>query len=95
MNFAQEKQKNKCENIQVAVLIATMLMYPLDTVRRRMMMQSGYNKTETVYTSTWHCCVSIYREGCSAFYKGALANLLRCISSALVLVLYEELQKHL
>jgi solute carrier family 25 (mitochondrial adenine nucleotide translocator), member 4/5/6/31 len=71
-----------------------MLVYPMDTVRRRMMMQSGYNKTEVIYTSTWHCFVTIVKlEGCGAFFKGAAANALRSVSAALVLVVYEELQK--
>jgi solute carrier family 25 (mitochondrial adenine nucleotide translocator), member 4/5/6/31 len=78
------------------VLAATLLVYPMDTVRRRLMMQSGYNKSEVIYTGTWHCFASIMRhEGCSAFFKGAPANVLRCVSTALVLVVYEELQKYL
>jgi len=76
--------------------MATLLVYPLDTVRRRMMMQSGFNKTEVIYTSTWNCISSMMREeGWCAFFKGAPANVARGVSTALVLVVYEEVQKYL
>jgi solute carrier family 25 (mitochondrial adenine nucleotide translocator), member 4/5/6/31 len=58
-----------------------------------MMMQSGHE--EKLYQSTLHCTTVIYRdEGLCAFYKGAFTNILRGMCSALVLVLYDELQKY-
>ena len=66
--------------------------YPFDTVRRRLMMQSG--SSEKVYTSTVDCWSKILRtEGPKAFFKGALSNVLRGAGGALVLVMYDEIKK--
>jgi len=66
------------------------LSYPLDTVRRRMMMSSG--RGTALYNSTWDCFVKIYKNegGLKPFYKGALSNIFRGVGGALVLVLYDE-----
>jgi len=66
------------------------LSYPLDTVRRRMMMSSG--RGTALYTSTWDCFRKIYKNegGMKPFYKGALSNIFRGVGGALVLVLYDE-----
>ncbi|KAL7678388.1 hypothetical protein ACOME3_004615 [Neoechinorhynchus agilis] len=66
--------------------------YPLDTVRRRLMMQSGRN--EIIYAGTVDCARKILvNEGSAAFFKGNFSNIVRSIGSSLVLVLYDELQK--
>ncbi|OZC05705.1 hypothetical protein X798_07321, partial [Onchocerca flexuosa] len=58
------------------------LSYPWDTVRRRMMMQSG--RKEVLYTNTWDCAKKIVaNEGVSAMYKGALSNIFRGTGGAL------------
>jgi len=69
---------------------AGLASYPLDTIRRRMMMTSG----EAVkYTSSIQCGRQIMaKEGVSSFFKGAGANILRAIAGAGVLAGYDQLQ---
>jgi solute carrier family 25 (adenine nucleotide translocator) protein 4/5/6/31 len=64
--------------------------YPLDTVRRRMMMTSG----EAVkYRSSMHAFSSIVKaEGVKSLFKGAGANILRGVAGAGVLSLYDQVQ---
>jgi solute carrier family 25 (adenine nucleotide translocator) protein 4/5/6/31 len=79
---------------QVVTTVAGIVSYPFDTVRRRMMMQSGRKKTEIIYKSTIHCWSTIAKsEGTSAFFKGAFSNVLRGTGGAFVLVLYDEIKK--
>ena len=79
---------------QVVTTGAGILSYPFDTVRRRMMMQSGRGKDEIMYTGTIDCWKKIYQqEGGGAFFKGAFSNILRGTGGALVLVLYDELKR--
>lgn len=70
--------------------VASFLSYPIDTVRRRMMMTSG----EAVkYTSSMECMRQIVAaEGAKSLFKGAGANILRAIASAGVLAGYDQLQ---
>ena len=73
---------------------AGIISYPFDTVRRRMMMQSGRSKEDRMYKGTIDCWRKIYQqEGGNAFFKGAFSNILRGTGGALVLVLYDELKK--
>jgi solute carrier family 25 (adenine nucleotide translocator) protein 4/5/6/31 len=64
--------------------------YPLDTVRRRMMMTSG----EAVkYRSSAHAFSEIVKkEGVKSLFKGAGANILRAVAGAGVLAGYDKLQ---
>lgn len=78
---------------QAVTTVAGIVSYPFDTVRRRMMMQSGRAKGDILYKSTLHCWSTIYKsEGGSAFFKGAFSNVLRGTGGALVLVLYDEIK---
>jgi solute carrier family 25 (adenine nucleotide translocator) protein 4/5/6/31 len=71
--------------------LSGLVSYPLDTVRRRLMMQSG--RKDVMYTGTMDCFRKVYqKEGGSAFFKGALSNVLRGMGASLVLVLYDEFQ---
>nr|GLL37969.1 probable ADP,ATP carrier protein At5g56450 [Ipomoea trifida] len=71
---------------------AGLISYPLDTVRRRMMMQSGLEKP--MYRNTFDCWKKIYKtEGAASFYRGALSNIFRSTGAAAVLVLYDEVKK--
>lgn len=73
-----------------------LISYPFDTVRRRMMMQSGKKATEVQYKNTFDCFRKIARdEGYPAFYKGALSNIFRGVGASLVLVLYDEMKAFL
>ena len=70
------------------------LAYPLDTIRRRLMMESGKAKDQRVYKGTIDCGGKILAtEGVTGFFKGNLSNFWRSIGSSIVLVLYDELQK--
>ncbi|KAM7347562.1 ADP,ATP carrier protein 2-like [Cochliomyia hominivorax] len=81
---------------QVVTTIAGITSYPFDTVRRRMMMQSGLAKEKMVYKNTAHCWATILRtEGSKAFFKGAFSNILRGTGGALVLAFYDEIQKYI
>jgi len=64
---------------------AGLLSYPLDTIRRRLMMTSG--KHAGKYKNSIDCAKKILRdEGVKAMYKGAGSNILRGLAGALVLV---------
>jgi len=79
---------------QVVTVGSGILSYPWDTVRRRMMMQSG--RKEIMYKNTFDCAVQIVKkEGMSAMFKGALSNVFRGTGGALVLTIYEEIQKYI
>jgi len=79
---------------QVVTICSGILSYPFDTVRRRMMMQSGRAKADIMYKNTLDCWVKIHKqEGTKAFFKGALSNVFRGTGGALVLVFYDELKK--
>ena len=79
---------------QLVTSISGLVSYPFDTVRRRMMMQSGKKGAEIQYKGTLDCFVKITKnEGGKAFFKGALSNVFRGVGASMVLVLYDELQK--
>ncbi|GAA6098667.1 ADP/ATP translocase 2-like isoform X1 [Tachysurus ichikawai] len=79
---------------QSVTTLAGIISYPFDTVRRRMMMQSGLKGPDIIYTGTVDCWKKIARdEGIQAFYKGTLSNILRSMGGALVLVFYDEIKK--
>ena len=57
-------------------------------------MQSEKPKEEWLYKGTGDCFGKIMKEeGFTAFFKGAGANALRTVGSALVLVLYGEIKQ--
>ncbi|XP_007252204.2 ADP/ATP translocase 2 [Astyanax mexicanus] len=79
---------------QSVTTVAGIISYPFDTVRRRMMMQSGLKGGDAFYTGTVDCWRKIAREeGMQAFFKGTFSNILRGVGGALVLVLYDEFKK--
>jgi solute carrier family 25 (adenine nucleotide translocator) protein 4/5/6/31 len=76
---------------QVVTVGAGIASYPLDTVRRRLMMTSGAK--EKMYNGTLDCFAKIYRdEGAKAFFKGCLSNVIRGTGGALVLTFYDKIQ---
>lgn len=78
---------------QAVTTMSGIVSYPFDTVRRRMMMQSGRAKGDIMYKNTLDCWVKIAKtEGGSAFFKGAFSNVLRGTGAALVLVFYDEVK---
>ncbi|XP_005991360.1 ADP/ATP translocase 4 [Latimeria chalumnae] len=79
---------------QVVTTFSGVLSYPFDTIRRRLMMQSG--ETERQYKGTIDCFNKILKqEGPKAFFRGAFSNVLRGTGGALVLVLYDKIKEFL
>lgn len=79
---------------QFVVAISGVISYPLDTIRRRLMMQSG--RKDAMYSGTMDCMSKILKdEGPKAFFKGSLSNVLRGTGGALVLVINEKIQAYL
>lgn len=70
---------------------AGLASYPLDTIRRRMMMTSG----GTVHYKSMFDAGSqiIAKEGIKSLFKGAGANILRGVAGAGVLSLYDKAQE--
>merc|ERR1712190_512528 len=77
---------------QTAITFGAGATYPFDTVRRRMQMQSEKPAEEHIYKGTMHCFQTIAaEEGLAAgLYKGFLANVVRSVGGALVLVFYDR-----
>jgi len=79
---------------QATAITAGYASYPFDTIRRRLQMQSNKPKEEWLYKGTGDCFTKIVqKEGVLALFKGAGANALRTVGSALVLVLYDEVKR--
>ncbi len=79
---------------QAVTVLAGIISYPLDTVRRRMMMDSG--RKEKMYNNTTHCFTKILKdEGPRAFFKGSASNVIRGTGGALVLVFYSKAEAYL
>merc|ERR1719263_1743427 len=78
---------------QCVAITAGYASYPFDTIRRRLQMQSEKPKEQWTYKGTGHCFTKIIKaEGPTALFKGAGANALRTVGSALVLVLYDQIK---
>jgi solute carrier family 25 (adenine nucleotide translocator) protein 4/5/6/31 len=79
---------------QIVSMSASTLHYPLDCVRRRLMMQAGVPKEARKYRNAFQCFVRVWnKEGVRGFYLGLGPNLLRCVGSALALVFYDEFKR--
>ena len=79
---------------QLVNLASTSYSYPLDTVRKRMMMQSGRGIDNMEYSNAVDCFFKILdKEGFKGFYKGYLTNLFKGLATTLVLVLNDEIGK--
>jgi len=67
-------------------VVASTISYPVDTIRRRMMMNSG-GSSGPKYTSAINCATTVLKdEGFTTFFKGCGSNILRGLCGALVLV---------
>lgn len=74
----------------VATIISGACSYPLDTVRRRMMMTSGEN---VKINSTLGCMKKIYGEGgWKSFFKGGAANVVGGLTGAAVFSVYDRIK---
>lgn len=84
-NFAYDFAMGWCVTV-----VSGLLSYPIDTIRRRMMMASG---GKSKYTSSIQCAKEILsKEGPKSFFKGAGANILRGVAGAGVLAIYGRLE---
>jgi len=78
---------------QFSVIMSGFATYPIDTIRRRLQMESEKLVEDRMYKNALHCGQKIIAdEGFNALFKGAGANVLRGTGAALVLVLYGEMQ---
>jgi len=69
---------------------AGLASYPIDTIRRRMMMTSGAKAMQ--YKSSMDCARYIMgKEGVISFFKGAGANILRGVAGAGVLAGFDTI----
>ena len=81
---------------QTVTLIAGTICYPIDSVRRRLMMQACIAKEERQYKGSFDCFRKVYSaEGAGGFYLGIGPNLLRSVGGALLLVAYDEFKEML
>jgi solute carrier family 25 (adenine nucleotide translocator) protein 4/5/6/31 len=75
---------------QFVSLASGTLCYPIDSVRRRMMMQAGKPLDERQYLTSMQCFWKIWtNEGLRGFYLGIGPNLFRSFGGALALVAYD------
>lgn len=71
---------------------AGLISYPIDTIRRRMMMTSGQ---AVKYKGSWDCTLQIVRnEGTMSLMKGAGANILRGVAGAGVLAGFDKFKEY-
>jgi len=76
----------------VVTIVSGISAYPLDTVKRRMMMTAG--QTSGKYQSSLACARELVaREGMRAFFKGAGVNIVRGVAGAGVLSGSDKLKK--
>jgi len=79
-----------CVGYTVTVL-AGLASYPIDTVRRRMMMTSGGG---VKYSGSLDCFQQILKqEGAKSYFKGAGANIMRGIAGAMVISGFDVVKK--
>ena len=79
---------------QIVTNVAGIVSYPLDTIRKRLMMTGGKKfktRKDELYDGTIDCIKKTYeKEGSSisgkALFKGCFSNILRSSGGALVLV---------
>merc|ERR1712072_835146 len=71
-------------------IVAGLASYPIDTVRRRMMMTSG---AAVKYNGSMDCAMQILKnEGMASYFKGAGANILRGVAGAGVLAGFDTIK---
>lgn len=74
----------------LAAIVSGALSYPLDTVRRRMMMTSG---EKVKFKGSWECIGKIWSEGgWRAFFRGGAANIVGGLTGAAVFSIYDRMK---
>ena len=78
---------------QFISLFAGTLAYPMDSIRRRMMMQAGLARHERRYRNGWHCFRTVLKqEGVRGFFLGLAPNIVRSLGGAMLLVAYDTMR---
>lgn len=73
-----------------STIVAGAFSYPLDTLRRRLMMTSA---TATKFKSNSDCIKKIKSEGgWKAFFRGTVANILGGLTGAAVFSVYDKMK---
>lgn len=83
--------------MQALTTVVGTLLYPIDTIKRRMMVQKSFatinsNGTkEFLYRNSLHCFQRIIKEeGMRALFSGLSVNIVRGASGSILLVGYDE-----
>lgn len=80
---------------QTNTIIAQYITYPIDTVRRYLMVAGKVDKhgnKSREFKGTWDCFITVYKEkGVVGLYRGSLANTYRATGAALCMVFYDEI----
>jgi len=75
---------------QIVSIVAGTVCYPIDSIRRRLMMQAGLPREERLYNNSFDCFRRVIAtEGARGFYLGIGPNLVRSFGAALLLVSYD------
>lgn len=75
---------------QIVSLTAGTACYPIDSVRRRLMMQAGLPAEQRLYKNSVDCIRRVWAtEGLHGFYLGIGPNLVRSFGASLLLVSYD------
>jgi solute carrier family 25 (adenine nucleotide translocator) protein 4/5/6/31 len=79
---------------QIVTVSSSTMFYPLDTIRRRIMIETGKNESEKKYKNAIDCIKKMFKqEKVLGFYKGFGTNAIKTCGSSIILVLYDEFQK--
>ena len=75
---------------QIVSIVAGTLCYPIDSVRRRLMMQAGQPIDERLYRNSIDCFRKVFvNEGMRGFFLGIGPNIIRSFGGAVLLVGYD------
>jgi len=84
---------------QTVTVMAQMVTYPVDSVRRTLMKAGetlADGSVRRTFSSSWECFLWLYNQGgWSGIYRGAMINTLRATGAALCIALYDTAQESL
>lgn len=99
--LAEDRQGRTYLNLMcgaAAGAVASIVLFPNDTVRRIMQIQGGLVDTgsaKTAYANMWACYKGTYKQGITRFYRGLGANLIRVAPNTAIQFGVYEYVKHL
>ena len=77
---------------QAVTITASTCIYPGDTIRRSMTLNSG--RATRIHNTSLECVKAIYKkDGFKGFFRGNLSNMMRTVSSSFILVFYDEVKQ--